>query len=490
MNRAFLRTLRAVCMVCVLFALAGCSQSSSAARPSPVQLDTAQMMKTAASATPVSSDKPLREQLQAPESYQYEEQNGILSLVIDATVLVPDANTVSIVRTTGVDFSQEQVDSILALLWREEPMWDNNPPLTKAQIEEQIASIERNLEALPDYQDEREYFETIRLPELRERLKTAPESAEPVVSDGKLSVEQILDGKTDKVVASVTQLSIHGESGAFFSVRNNPDNTSVIENTRYGRLDVRKWALLDYQASADAQRATSVMASFMGTNVSPDDMAIPAVEGGVALPSPAQAAETAEGFFSALGEDVSIGDMTLINLEGRNAYLIRCARNVGGVPCLLRDGESTPLYTLSDDEELPDAVWANETITLVVDESGISQVSWQSPHRLGETVVDTCTLLPFPKVMDVCANLLPLLFQEKWGHISDMTSAAISVDRIEFGMARILQNQSIDEGLLIPVWAFYGSEPFASASLGAQNSSHQEPRLLLMINAIDGTVVD
>ncbi len=490
MNRVLLQTLRAVCMLCVLLALAGCSQSSNAARPSPVQLDTAQMMKTAASATPVSSDTTLRGQLQAPESYQAQKKSGIVTLMIDAPVLIPDAGTVSIVRTTGVDFTQEQVDSILALLWKDSAMWDNNPPLTKAQIEEQIASIERNLENLPDYQDEREYFETIRLPELRERLKTAPESAKPVISDGKLSVEQIPDGKTDRVVASLTQLSIHGESGAYFSVRNNSSNTSVIENTRYGRLDVRKWAMLDYQVSTDTARASSVMASFMGTNVSPGDATIPAAEDGVALPSPAQAAATTEGFFSSLGEDVSIMDMVRINLEGRSTYLIRCARNVEGVPCLLRDGESTALYTNSDDEELPDAVWANETITLVVDERGISQVSWQSPHRLGETVVEHCTLLPFPKVMDVCANLLPLLFHEKWGHISDMTSATIHVDRIEFGMARILQNQSIDEGLLIPVWAFYGSEPFTSASLGAKNSPQREPQLLLTINAIDGTVVD
>ena len=489
MNRASLWTLRAVCILFVLFALCGCSRNSSAARPSPVQLDTAQMVNTAENATPVNSETPLREQLQAPESYQAQEQSGIVTLTIDAPVLVPNVGSVSIVKTTGVDFTQEQVDSILALLWQDETMWDNNPPLSKAQIEEQIASIERNLETLPDYQDEREYFETIRLPELRERLKTAPESAEPVCSDGKLSVEQILDGRTDRVVASLTQLSIHGDSGAFFSVRNNSNNTSVLENTRYGRLDVRKWAMLDYQASTDAQRVSSVMASFMGTNVSPDDGTIPAVKDGVALPSPAQAAATAEGFFSALGEDVSILDMVRLSLEGRSAYLIRCARNVEGVPCLLLDGESTSLYTVSDDEELPDAVWANETITLVVDESGISQVSWQSPHRLGETVVEHCTLLPFPKVMDVCANLLPLLFREKWGHISDMTSATIRIDRIEFGMARILRNQSIDEGLLIPVWAFYGSEPFTSASLGTRNSPQREPQLMLTINAIDGTVV-
>ena len=71
-----------------------------------------------------------------------------------------------------------------------------------------------------------------------------------------------------------------------------------------------------------------------------------------------------------------------------------------------------------------------------------------------------------------------------------MTSARISIDRIELGMMRIIKNQSIDEGLMIPVWAFYGSESFESASHGRQIDSAKQSRRLLAINAIDGTVVD
>ncbi|MEA4938647.1 MAG: DUF6034 family protein [Christensenella sp.] len=489
MKRRKFAFLQAVGMASALLLSTGCAGGDTRAVPSPVQLDTAQMMQTAASETPERNTATLREQLQAPESYQFEEQNGILSLVIDANVLVPDADSVSIVKTTGVDFTQEQVDAILALLWQEDAMWDNNPPLTKAQIAEQIASIEQNLETLPDYQDERTYYETVRLPELREKMKTAPETVAPVLSNGTLSVEQILDGQTEKVVASVMQLSIHGDSGRYFSVRNNPDNSTVLENTRYGRLDVRKWAMLDYQSKPDGPRYDSVMTTFSGMKVSPDDEAIPTTSKNLQQ-SPAQAAAMARDFFASLGEDIAIHDVFLFEDDAQSVYLIRCVRNVQGIPCILSDGGSTSLYTQSGDEELPDAVWANETITLVVDADGISRFTWRSPHRLGEPVVEDCKLLPFPKIMDVCTNLLPLLFREKWGHITDMTSASIRINRIEFGMTRIIQNQSIGEGLMIPVWVFYGSEPFVSASLGAQNQPKQEPLPLLTINAIDGTVVD
>ena len=137
-----------VCAASVLLFLCGCSQASKDAAPSPIQLDTAQMMQKAVSEAPQKSDETLRERLNAPEMVAYEETNGIVTMVINAPVLVPSAGAVPIVRTSGVDFTQEQIDSVLALLWQNDSMWDNNPPLTKAQIAEQIASIEFNLETL------------------------------------------------------------------------------------------------------------------------------------------------------------------------------------------------------------------------------------------------------------------------------------------------------------------------------------------------------
>ena len=86
--------------------------------------------------------------------------------------------------------------------------------------------------------------------------------------------------------------------------------------------------------------------------------------------------------------------------------------------------------------------------------------------------------------------MLPLIFEEQWGHVEDMTSATIQIDKIEFGMTRVIKNQSIDEGLFVPVWTFYGSRPFESASLGSLNQPHKEPCRLLTLNAIDGTVID
>jgi hypothetical protein len=82
-------------------------------------------------------------------------------------------------------------------------------------------------------------------------LKTAPEEVGPVRSDGTLTTESILDGTTDKVVATVTGLSISGDTGRYFWMRNNKDNTGVLENTRNGRLRVQRWAQLLYQSTQD-----------------------------------------------------------------------------------------------------------------------------------------------------------------------------------------------------------------------------------------------
>lgn len=470
--------------------LYGCAQVSRGTETSPCQLDTAQMMQTAASETPTQSAIALRERLGAPENYQYEAKHGVVSLSIDAPVLVPEVAAVSVVRTTGVDFSQDLIEKVLAQLWGDDAMWDNNPPLTKAQIEEQIASIEENLNTQPDYQDEREYFETIRLPELREMLKTAPETASPVSSDGKLTQQEILDAKTDKVAARMMQLSIHGESGQYFSVSNNKDNTAVLEHTRNGRLRVSKWAQMRYQRDQNHGAYLTQMILPTAFSVSPDDSAIPQMPNTTIVQSPADAVGMVRRFLAALGEDVFIRDQFVFDDAGQGVYLIRCVRNVQGNPAILMDGESTALYWDSDDEEKPDAVWANETITLVVNQDSILQFDWDSPHQLGETLVEDCTLLPFTAVVEVAEKMLPLLFDEHWGHIDEMTSANIQITRIEFGMVRIIKNQSIDEGLMVPVWAFYGEESFASPTAEKQTKPNRQPHRLLAINAIDGTVVD
>ena len=143
-----------------------------------------------------------------------------------------------------------------------------------------------------------------------------------------------------------------------------------------------------------------------------------------------------------------------------------------------------------EDEEKPDAVWTNETITLVVNQEGILQFDWDSPHQLGDVLVEACTLLPFSEVVEVAAKMLPLLFDEHWGHIEDMTSANIQITQIEFGMMRIIKNQSIDEGLMVPVWAFYGEESFVSPTTEKQSKPSKQPRRLITINAIDGTIID
>lgn len=490
MNEKRNRALWAMLAIIALLLLTGCAAQSRGTEPSPIQLDTAQMVETAAAETPIQNSSTRRERLDAPETCQYEEQNGIVTLSIDAAVLVPEAAMVPVVRIGGVDFSQEQVDKVLSLLWGEEAMWDNNPPLTKAQIEEEITSIEKNLNTNADYQDERDYFETVRLPELQELLKTAPETVSPVQSDGKLTQQEILDASTDKVAARAMRLSIHSESGQYFSVSNNCDNTRVIEHTRNGRLQVSKWAMLRYQREQTRGSYLPQMILPNAFAVSPEDTAVPAMLNTTVRQSPAEAAEIVRRFFAALGEDVSIRDQFLFDDAGQGLYLFRCVRNVQGIPAILMAGESTALYWNSEDEEKPDAVWGNETITLVVDSTGILQLDWDSPHTIGETMVEDCTLLPFSEILDVGVKMLPLIFDEQWGQVDDMTSATIQVDRIEFGMMRVIKNQSIDEGILVPAWAFYGSRPFESASLGSKNQPKSQSMRLLVINAIDGTVID
>ena len=69
----------------------------------------------------------------------------------------------------------------------------------------------------------------------------------------------------------------------------------------------------------------------------------------------------------------------------------------------------------------------------------------------------------------------------------EIVNARYDVDKILLSLQRINEQDSAENGLLIPVWTFYGDSTFHYAN---GHSSTKTEQGFLTINAIDGSIID
>jgi len=68
------------------------------------------------------------------------------------------------------------------------------------------------------------------------------------------------------------------------------------------------------------------------------------------------------------------------------------------------------------------------------------------------------------------------------------TTSKIEISRIELGLMRVLEPNSLDTGVIIPVWDFYGKN---HGEMDGENWILDDPNEpYLTVNAIDGSVID
>jgi hypothetical protein len=118
-----------------------CQGTPAAARRTPNSLCAGNRFLTK------SDDRPLSEQLGAPERYaaKLTGAGGKLTISIDAPVVLPQGD-LPILRVQAAEFTQEQVTKAFSTLCGDTPMHLNSDVMTKSEIEAAIAAHEKNLE--------------------------------------------------------------------------------------------------------------------------------------------------------------------------------------------------------------------------------------------------------------------------------------------------------------------------------------------------------
>ena len=126
-------------------------------------------------------------------------------------------------------------------------------------------------------------------------------------------------------------------------------------------------------------------------------------------------------------------------------------------------------------------MWPRETVVATWDENGLCDFYWNFPLRVTEVVSDNCPLLPFDEIESIAKQQINRVYAtEYW------SDASITITGVMLGLVRIAEPYQMDQALLVPVWCFFGT--VEKPGFYTWNYDANEP--LLMINAIDGTIID
>jgi len=180
-------------------------------------------------------------------------------------------------------------------------------------------------------------------------------------------------------------------------------------------------------------------------------------------------------------------------LENCNyGYTLECLRMVKGVPCASDSGVSDGVL---DDYYSPS--WPYEKLTIFINDDGIQSVQWTSPIEVTDILVENSNLMPFSDVMDIFKKMGPVVYVPNdmnnnipYGD-EEVAEYGMTVNEIRLELRRVREQNSVKDGLLIPVWSFYGNTWYSTKDgnevetpISALNSC------LLTINAVDGSIID
>ena len=157
-------------------------------------------------------------------------------------------------------------------------------------------------------------------------------------------------------------------------------------------------------------------------------------------------------------------------------------RNAGGVVNRWeRDRDEPPVPLLA-----PGAPGGRK-VTLRFGDGPAYEFDWSSPMETDECLVEDSTLLPFSEIMGIAEKRLPLLL-DSYARREELGEEGLTVDidRIDLGLWRIREKDSVETGLLVPAWCFYLDMDIHTEDY----DGGRRPEDLLIVNAVNGTLID
>ena len=173
------------------------------------------------------------------------------------------------------------------------------------------------------------------------------------------------------------------------------------------------------------------------------------------------------------------------NIE--DAYIFYFTRNAMGIPVTYSIQAGTKVDSDANDNLiLYRQVIYYENLRVLITDSGVSVVRYETPMELLPPEAADCELLPFESVIHVTETILPLKYTHLEGSYDEVR---VSIDRVAFGYMRLYDAGEMYRWHLVPVWDFFGT--YELVRDGKVIVSHSEDlSSLFTVNAMNGIVID
>ena len=457
---------------------------------------------------PASTDNTaLREMTGAPERVEYTEMalNGRLNVKVDAGVVLPNANAVPVLRVRAVDFPEELSIAFFNRLCSGEVLMDQSRRLTKSEIERKILENEQERKK-PEYKDDPQaqaMYDQMN-ENLKKQYETAPDSITPMQNDGSFYSIPVIDPR-QKVVGFYEGIEAFNDE-KYFVIRNSNglEKPVIYEYEGGGWSGVAAGSLATMYYDVYAYMQTSGVWGALPLRLIEDESVAPKEAYGQISCTPAEARAMAEDLLAGTGMGVYriylncdynphfLAQETR-TLENCNyGYTLECLRMVKGVPCASDSGVN---YGVLDDYYSPS--WPYEQLTIFITDDGIQSVQWTSPIEVTHILVENSNLMPFSDVMDIFKKMGPIVFTPNemnskipYGD-SEVAEYGFTVNEIRLELRRVREQNSVKDGLLVPVWSFYGNVWYSTKDGSETETPISDLNTcLLTINAVDGSIID
>lgn len=452
------KTLRIVTCILALAMLSGCSKNQE--QTEPTSINQAMLIEKSA---------------QEQESYSFPEtftgdwtaQEGKLTIHADAQVVAEQGVVLPTATVTPREFTQEDVDSLLRVFLKGEPLYSFVQ--TKQELQDWLDYINSpEWKSDPDKPNSPEQLEK-RRKELNAYYAAEIEKA----PDEKPIVHGFADsGKPNEVSGFATvdgvkyEINIQNEVGEFWT------KAQII------RHDFKYWDKQDWGgvSKEDAIRQGNALMQELGFDAYVLDDAQQQPNSGewqlVYVP-------TVNGIrLSSVRED------HVESHEG-NAY------------------HSFQYSTYHCSEAInPDSVsWPMDSIFISVGGDGILSFTWFSPSAEPEVKESQTALMSFDEIASIANTMLPVVVVgPKETSLVDLdringfdTHMDVEITKVSLTLMRIRDKGSL-QGTIVPVWDFWGTwnwyEPREDATESMKKGANYTTQPMLTLNAIDGNVVN
>lgn len=436
----------------------------------------------------------IKQQTTETYTYTFHSEDGKVNIEADATVSLPESESVPMYSLSCTGFTQEQATAAYNYLLSGKETWVmEGEDYSKEQADSDLLKARKTIAEVEENTDLDDTTKERQKQECQDIIET---------------IEAEYDSLPDKSNPQKTPVDSTYQSAEMETLAGTEQYQKLEANTDEGDV------LLVENFSLGSDGSSRIYFSgASGENYSiGDGVAVTPEEAGALCKcerSYEEAKALADGFLEAMGIPAHLAQVSVVKAgrtietedttmtvyeDDYSGYVFFYGRVIDQTSVAV-----TASQYIAHEDTAP--VWLYESIQILVNADGIAQVQWEFPVELAETIANDVDILQFSDASAIFEEMTPLIYegnvQEAEDNATIELSYEVTVDRVELNLMRIKDSGTERTGLYVPAWVFYGKETkhyfYADEQFADEpNLEFPEPTpwIVLALNAIDGSVID